>query len=208
MENIKINEKISTYPIMEHFYTLQGEGYWSGTACYFVRLAGCKIGCFWCDVKESWDENNYEQYNPEQIISWIQQTPAHRVVITGGEPLQHDLFPLTQKLHQRGLLVHLETSGAFHFSGEFDWVCLSPKKFQLPLKENFSYANELKIIVYNAHDLIFAVEQAALCSEKTLLYLQPEWSKQQQMLPQIIDFVKQNPKWRISLQTHKFMNIP
>lgn len=209
MKSLKEMNNFSTkYKIMEHFYTLQGEGYWTGTPTYFIRLAGCEVGCHWCDVKESWDINSHPSISLEEILSAIKNTPAERVVITGGEPLQQNLEDLCNILKQNHYKIHLETSGAFPLSGKLDWICLSPKKFKKPLSSIYEYIHELKVIIYNSSDFDFAEEHASFCPLGTHLFLQPEWSKQKKMLPQIIEYVKQNPKWRISLQTHKYMNIP
>lgn len=212
--NFYMNSSISleilstNYKIMEHFYTIQGEGFWTGTPAYFIRFAGCEVGCHWCDVKESWEESIHPSYKVADLLEFAQSTPAQRIVITGGEPLQQNLVPLTTALKNQSFQLHLETSGAFPLSGQWDWICLSPKKFKKPLKEIFSIVNELKVIVFNASDFLFAEEYASFCPKNTHLFLQPEWSKEKIMLPEIIDYVKKNPQWRISLQTHKYMNIP
>ncbi|GIV43674.1 MAG: 7-carboxy-7-deazaguanine synthase [Bacteroidia bacterium] len=198
----------TSYSIMEHFYTIQGEGYWVGTPAYFIRLAGCDVGCHWCDVKESWDKNQHPILSVEEILEHIKKTPTQRIVITGGEPLQQDLTDLCKALHQKDWKIHLETSGVYPLSGEIDWICLSPKKFQKPLSSIYAYVHELKVIIYHVSDFEFAEEHASLCPPSTHLFLQPEWSKESKLLPQIIEYTKQNPQWRISLQTHKYMNIP
>lgn len=209
MNSLETSEIFSTkYFVMEHFYTIQGEGFWAGNPAYFIRLAGCEVGCHWCDVKESWDKNSHPQMSVEELLKNIKNTPAKRIIITGGEPLQQDLTSLTQALHLQGYFIHLETSGAYPLTGEWDWICLSPKKFKKPLDAIYSHIHELKVIVYNDSDFMFAEEHAKLCPDQVILYLQPEWSKQEKMLPRIIEYAKANPKWRISLQTHKFMNIP
>ncbi len=199
--------QFSQYVIMEHFYTLQGEGYWTGIPAYFVRLAGCDVGCHWCDVKESWDDSKFPHYTVEKIIQNIQNTPALRVVITGGEPLQQNMDALCLALKAHQYKIHLETSGAYSLSGRWDWICLSPKKFKQPLETIYPFVNELKIIIFNPSDFEFAEHHAQLCPENTILYLQPEWSRKDKMLPLIIDYVKRNPQWRVSLQTHKYMDI-
>ncbi len=196
------------YPIVEHFYTLQGEGFYAGNAAYFVRLGGCDVGCVWCDTKESWDAKNHPTFESDDIKNWIKNTAAKIVVITGGEPLMHDLNVLTAALKNENLQTNLETSGSHAFSGNIDWVCLSPKKFKPALDANYALANELKIIVFNKSDFDFAISEAKKVSEKCLLYLQPEWSKEKEMLPMIIDFIQQNPQWKLSLQTHKHLQIP
>ena len=195
-------------PIMEQFYTLQGEGAHTGKAAYFIRIGGCDVGCHWCDVKESWDASIHPLVEVDEVVKNAASYPAKTVVITGGEPLTFNLGYLTQKLKEAGLQVHLETSGAHPFSGQFDWICLSPKKTAPPKPDYYKLANELKVIVYNRHDFDWAIEHAAQVSEQCLLYLQPEWSKREQIMPQIVDFVMNNPSWNISLQSHKYMNIP
>jgi organic radical activating enzyme len=197
-----------TIPVMEQFYTLQGEGRWTGTPAYFVRLAGCDVGCVWCDVKESWTVSP-EQYVPvADIVANAVASGTGIVVVTGGEPVMYPLGPLTQALKAAGLRVHLETSGAYPFSGDFDWVTLSPKKFKASQDEYFALAHELKVIVYNRHDLKWAEEQAARCDRaRTQLYLQPEWSKREQV-HEIIEYIKTHPWWKLGLQTHKYVNIP
>lgn len=195
-------------PVMEHFYTVQGEGAFSGVAAYFIRLGGCDVGCVWCDVKESWDADAHPKFAIQDIVSWPLKAGAELVVITGGEPLMYNLFPLTQALKEAGLKVNIETSGAHPMSGSFDWICLSPKKFKVPVPEICTQAQELKIIVFNKSDFKWAEEYADKVSAHCQLYLQPEWDRSESVLPMIIDYVKENPRWRISLQTHKYMNIP
>lgn len=195
------------YPVMEHFYTIQGEGAHQGKAAYFIRLAGCDVGCVWCDVKESWTQG-YPQLKASELVDRVKQHPSDIAVITGGEPLMHDLIPLTSQLQKAGVKTHIETSGAHPLSGDWDWICLSPKKFVLPLPEIYQQAQELKVIVFNASDLKWAQEQAQKVAPDCLLLLQPEWSKEAQMIPLIVDFVKVNPQWKISLQTHKYMDVP
>jgi organic radical activating enzyme len=204
-------------PVMEAFYTLQGEGFHQGKAAYFIRLAGCDVGCFWCDVKESWQESPHPIKTIEQIIGDAQrsvnrqQLPANCqpiVVITGGEPLLHDLDKLTEQLRTLGFRTHIETSGSSPLSGYWDWICLSPKKFKKPLRQVLAVANELKVIVYNKSDFKWAEENATQVSSGCKLYLQPEWSKSSQVTPLIIDYIKANPQWQLSLQVHKYVNIP
>ena len=210
MSNIKEDNLLSTgkvLPLMEDFYTIQGEGYYSGNAAYFIRLGGCDVGCHWCDVKESWEAGNHPNTSVEDIVARIDKS-TNLVVITGGEPLMYNLDYLTHKIKAAGFQTNIETSGAYEMSGDFDWVCLSPKKTKLPTESAYAAANELKAIIYNKHDFIFAEEQAALVNPDALLLLQPEWSKHDEMLPEIIEYVKSNPKWKISLQTHKYLNIP
>lgn len=194
-------------PIMEHFYTIQGEGRYTGTAAYFIRIGGCDVGCHWCDVKESWNAN----IHPIKKIDDIVKTAisfSKTIVLTGGEPLMWNLVPLTQKLKESGCNIHIETSGAYSINGQIDWICLSPKKTSLPKEDVYACAHELKVIVYNQHDFKFAEEQALKINKNALLYLQPEWSNREKMTPKIIDYVMKNPQWHISLQTHKYLNIP
>lgn len=200
-------EKGVMLPLMEEFYTIQGEGFHKGTAAYFIRIGGCDVGCHWCDVKESW---NADLHPPTSIESIVKNASRYSdtIVVTGGEPLMWNMNPLTEALKQKHLQTHIETSGAYELTGSWDWICLSPKKNKLPQTEVYKNANELKIIVYNKHDLIFAEEQAAIVNENCILYLQPEWSVREKVTPLIVDFVMQNPKWKVSLQTHKYLNIP
>lgn len=195
-------------PLMEHFYTIQGEGKQSGRAAYFIRLAGCDVGCVWCDVKDSWDNEIYPLVEIDQIIAPIKETPCDFVVITGGEPAMYDLTSLTGKLKGAGKEIAIETSGCYPLKGTIDWYCFSPKKFKEPVEEAYQKANELKIIIAHPSDFVWAEKHAAKVGSKCELYLQPEWSKQDRFLQSIIDYVKENPKWKISLQTHKFMQIP
>jgi 7-carboxy-7-deazaguanine synthase len=201
-------DKGELLPLMEEFYTIQGEGYNSGKAAYFIRIGGCDVGCHWCDVKESWDANLHPLTAVEEILSKAQQHHAKSVVVTGGEPLIYNLDFLTGCLKDQAFQTFIETSGAYPLSGKWDWICLSPKKTMPPLPELYEHAHELKIIVHNNSDFKWAEEQASKVSSKCFLFLQPEWSKRDKMLPEIITYVKSNPKWMISLQTHKFMNIP
>ena len=200
-------DKGEMLPLMEEFYTIQGEGYHTGTAAYFIRIGGCDVGCHWCDVKESW---NAELHPPTRIDQIVENATkyANTVVITGGEPLTWDLSLLTQHLKDQKMQIHIETSGCYPLTGIWDWICLSPKKNKLPVEEVCQKANELKVIIYNKHDFIFAEEQAAKVNDNAILFLQPEWSKKEEMTPLIVDYVMNNPKWRVSLQTHKYLNIP
>ncbi|MBT8262671.1 MAG: 7-carboxy-7-deazaguanine synthase QueE [Bacteroidia bacterium] len=200
-------DKGKMLPLMEEFYTIQGEGYHKGTAAYFIRIGGCDVGCHWCDVKESW---NPAIHPPTDIKSIVENAVKYSktIVITGGEPLTWDMRPLTSRLKEEGLDIHIETSGAYPLTGSWDWICLSPKKIKLPKPEIYPKADELKVIVYNKDDLRFAEEQAANVSENCILYLQPEWSKRDKVMPLIVDYVMKNPKWKVSLQTHKYLNIP
>ncbi|TGE14427.1 radical SAM protein [Hymenobacter elongatus] len=193
---------------MEQFYTIQGEGYNTGRAAYFLRLGGCDVGCVWCDVKESWDVDAHPRVTIADMVAAVTAYPGRNVVITGGEPLMHDLTQLTAALHEAGCRNWIETSGAYPLSGQWDWICVSPKKFKAPLPSVLQQAHELKIIVFNKSDFTWAEQHAALVGEHTRLYLQPEWSKAAQMTPLIVDYVKQHPRWQVSLQTHKYLDIP
>jgi len=196
-------------PVMEAFYTLQGEGFHQGRAAYFIRLGGCDVGCHWCDVKESWDVNAHPKLSLEQIVGEASQHQGRLAVVTGGEPLMHNLDELTTALHQAGFETNIETSGVCEqVTGAWDWICFSPKKFKKPNPEIYSVANELKVIIYNQSDFEWAESFAEVVSSTCMLYLQPEWSRMETMLPEIIEYIKNNPKWRISLQVHKFMDIP
>jgi 7-carboxy-7-deazaguanine synthase len=194
-------------PLMEEFYTIQGEGYHTGKAAYFIRVGGCDVGCHWCDVKESWNAELHPPTLANTIVDHAKKY-SDTVVITGGEPLMWSMDYLTKKLQQYGIKTHIETSGAYSFSGSWDWFCLSPKKTKLPLEEVYKEADELKIIVFNKSDFKFAEEQAAKVGSNCELFLQPEWSKKEKMTELIVDYVMKNPKWKISLQTHKYLNIP
>ena len=195
-------------PIMEHFFTIQGEGTYSGRAAYFVRLAGCDIGCVWCDVKESWDSELHPILGIDYLVSEIEKTTVDFVVITGGEPALYDLTFLIKKLKMLKIDVAIETSGCYELKGIVDWYCFSPKKFKAPCNEAYQLANELKIVINHPSDLAWAEKHAEKVTSSCKLYLQPEWSKSDSLLPLIIEYVKSNNKWRISLQTHKFMHIP
>lgn len=196
------------YPVMEHFYTLQGEGVHTGRAAYFIRLGGCDVGCVWCDVKESWNADIHPKMTTEAIIAAAAMHPGRIAVITGGEPAMHDLAPLCDALHASGFATHIETSGAHPLSGDLDWVTLSPKKFKAPVDSVFAVASELKIVVFNKSDFEWAEQHAARVGKECKLYLQPEWSKKDIITPLIIDYIKEHPQWQLSLQTHKYINIP
>lgn len=193
---------------MEDFYTIQGEGFYQGNAAYFIRLGGCDVGCVWCDVKESWDADAHPLVSIDEMVKRAKSSGTKLVVITGGEPAMHDLTLLTKSLQRAGLQTNIETSGVYPLTGTWDWVCFSPKKFKTPDPSVFKQANELKVIVYNKSDFSWAEEFAGKVNESCKLFLQPEWSKEKEMLPQIIEYVKANPKWEVSLQIHKYMNIP
>ncbi len=196
------------YPVMESFYTLQGEGKYTGNAAYFIRLGGCDVGCVWCDVKESWPVDTHPILTSEDILSKALEHAGRLAVITGGEPLMHNLDPLTIKLKLAGFRTHIETSGVGTWSGTWDWVCLSPKKFKDPNPEVFKQANELKIIVYHPSDLKWGEAFVEKVQPDCQLFFQPEWSKKETMTNHIIDYIKENPRWNLSLQTHKYIDIP
>jgi len=195
-------------PLMESFYTIQGEGFHAGKAAHFIRLAGCDVGCSWCDVKESWRAEDHQEVAIKRIVKAAMESKSTIAVVTGGEPLMYNLDELTAQLKTVGFRTHIETSGAHPVSGNWDWFCLSPKKFKKPLREAFEVADELKVIVYNRHDFKWAESMASKIKNGCKMFLQPEWSKSQEMLPEIISFVKNHPHWEISLQLHKFMDIP
>ena len=196
------------YPLMESFYTIQGEGFNTGKATYFLRLGGCDVGCVWCDVKDSWTPGDHPNVDIEEMLRRVKESGADKVVVTGGEPAMYDLSPLTILLKKNNLDCYIETSGAYRLTGNWDWICVSPKKFKLPLPEVLDSASEIKVIVYNISDFEWAEKNALLVNNNCLLYLQPEYSVLEKVLPQIIDYVKANTRWRISLQTHKLMGIP
>ncbi|HTN36357.1 MAG TPA: 7-carboxy-7-deazaguanine synthase QueE [Arachidicoccus sp.] len=200
-------------PVMESFYTIQGEGFYQGGAAYFIRLGGCDVGCVWCDVKESWDAASHPVQTIEQIVATALEavggSPQNVIaVITGGEPLMYDLTDLTTGLHAAGFQVNIETSGAYPISGDIDWICVSPKKFKAPIAEVVKKAHELKVIVFNKSDFQWAETYSAQTALGCKLYLQPEWSKEKEMLPLMIDYVKSHPEWTLSLQIHKYMDVP
>jgi 7-carboxy-7-deazaguanine synthase len=195
-------------PLMEDFYTIQGEGNYQGHAAYFIRLGGCDVGCVWCDVKESWPAEAHPKIEIDEMVRRAKSSGSRIVVVTGGEPAMYDLTHLTQSLQSTGLRTHIETSGAYPLTGNWDWVCLSPKKFKAPHESVYKKADELKVIVFNKSDFEWAEKQMQGVRDSCALYLQPEWSKEKEMLPGIIDYVKRNSRWRISLQVHKYMDIP
>ncbi|HVM89327.1 MAG TPA: 7-carboxy-7-deazaguanine synthase QueE [Puia sp.] len=216
--------KMQVLPVMEAFYTLQGEGFHQGKAAYFIRLGGCDVGCVWCDVKESWQANKHPLLEVDEIIAQLvsnlkseirssgssenSHPTANIAVITGGEPLMHDCTALTKALHNAGLRTHIETSGTHPLSGDWDWICFSPKKFKSPLPEIYKSADELKVVIYNKSDFEWAEKNASLVSSACRLFLQPEWSKSSVVIPIIIDYIKQNPHWEFSLQLHKYIHVP
>ncbi len=195
-------------PVMESFYTIQGEGFHQGKAAYFIRLAGCDVGCVWCDVKESWDKDLHPLQAVDDIVAHAKNHPGRLAVITGGEPTLYNLEKLTKILQQEGFATNIETSGSHPLTGSWDWVCLSPKKFKPPLPEILKKANELKIIVFNKSDFAWAEKYAAQVSPQCKLYLQPEWSKAEIVSPYIVEYIKRNPRWELSLQIHKYINVP
>ena len=203
---IKKDNFLTKLPVMEKFYTIQGEGYYSGQPFYFIRLGGCDVGCHWCDVKESWDHNQHQFIEVDDLIKDVKEYTSN-VVITGGEPLMWDLSEFTKRFKENNIKLHLETSGAYEMSGNWDWVCLSPKKKILPKQEIYSKANELKVIIYNNDDFKFAIQESEKVSSKCKLFLQPEWSKFDIMKDKIAQFVMKNKNWNISLQIHKYLEI-
>ncbi len=207
LETVKKIEDTSL-PVMEAFYTIQGEGHWQGYAAYFIRLGGCDVGCHWCDVKESWDVNAHPHISVNELVNNVKEVAGNIVVITGGEPLMHNLDQLTSAIQLAGKRTHIETSGAHKYSGTWDWFCLSPKKFKPTLEENYSKAHELKMVIYHPSDIAWAEKEAQKVNPDCKLFLQPEWDRTKIVMPLITEYIKANPKWRVSLQTHKFMQIP
>ena len=206
---VEVPDKLQTIlPLMEDFYTIQGEGFYQGQAAYFIRLGGCDVGCVWCDVKESWNASDHPLVSVNEIVAKVKNSGSPVAVVTGGEPLMYDLTILTASLQQAGIRTHIETSGVYPISGSWDWVCFSPKKFKAPDPSVPRFANELKVIVYNSSDFDWAEKFASAVSERCELFLQPEWSREKEMIPHIIDYIKANPRWKISLQIHKYMDIP
>ena len=195
-------------PIMESFYTLQGEGFHSGRAAYFIRLSGCDVGCVWCDVKESWETQPEQVKSIDEIVNWVVTYPSKFVVLTGGEPAMYNLNELVEKLKENKMYVAIETSGVYPLNGSVDWYTFSPKKFKKPCDEAYEKANELKVVIYNKSDFKWALEHQVKVNSNCLLYLQPEWSKLDEMTPLIVDFIKENPDWKMSIQSHKYINIP
>ena len=193
---------------MEAFYTLQGEGYYQGRAAYFIRLGGCDVGCVWCDVKDSWDADKHPKITIEKIVEEALKYPGRLAVITGGEPLMHELDALTKALQEVGFETNIETSGSSKLSGNWNWICLSPKKFKAPLPAIVPLANELKVVVFNKHDFEWAETYAKAVNENCKLYLQPEWDKAAEITPMIVAYIQANPKWSLCLQIHKYINVP
>ncbi len=205
-----VDEKVEKglyLPLMEEFYTIQGEGYHSGKAAYFIRVGGCDVGCHWCDVKESWNPKLHPATSIEQVAEKAAEH-SKTIVITGGEPLTWNMEPLTTSLKQKGLTIHIETSGAYPVSGHWDWFCLSPKKTKPPVEEAYDIAHELKVIIFNKNDFKWAEQHAAKVKGSCKLFLQPEWSRREEMMPLISEYVMKNPQWQISLQMHKYIGIP
>jgi len=200
-------DKGLSLPLMEAFYTIQGEGAHTGKAAYFIRIGGCDVGCHWCDVKESWNAQTHPPTLTDSIVTEAAKF-ADTVVVTGGEPSMYELDYICDQLHSKGIKTHIETSGSYELSGTWDWICLSPKKTKLPVDSIYPKADELKMIIHNKSDFKFAEEQASKVGSKCELYLQPEWSKRDKMIPLIVDYVMENPRWKVSLQTHKYLNIP
>ncbi|MEZ4916264.1 MAG: 7-carboxy-7-deazaguanine synthase QueE [Chitinophagales bacterium] len=207
LSNIDLKD-YTLLPVMESFYTIQGEGCHQGKAAYFIRLAGCDVGCTWCDVKESWDANEHEILSLKDLRKELQSIKAETVVITGGEPTMYNLEPLTAMIHELGKKTHLETSAVYTITGSWDWICISPKRYKKAQPNNLLLANELKVIIAHTNDFRFAQKYAKEVSENCKLYLQPEWSVAEEMLPEIISFVKLHPEFQISIQAHKYMNVP
>jgi organic radical activating enzyme len=195
-------------PILEEFYSLQGEGFHTGKAAYFIRVGGCDVGCHWCDVKEAWNASALPPVATDGVIRRAATFPAKAIVVTGGEPLNYNLSYLCEGLKEQKITRFLETSGAFPLSGEWDWICLSPKKDAPPVDEIFLKANELKVIIHSSEDFSWAEVNRKKAERVTQFYLQPEWSTRSLMIPEIVDYIKKNPAWKISLQSHKYMRIP
>ena len=199
---------MQSYPVMELFYSLQGEGYHQGKAAFFIRLAGCDVGCVWCDVKDSWDASKHPVLSIEEIIAAAAAHPSRIAIVTGGEPLLHQLDPLTTALKAAGFQTHIETSGSSPMSGSWDWVCLSPKKFKAPLAESIKAADELKVVVFNKSDFDWANSFVNDVNTDCKKYLQPEWEKSDAMTPLVIEYIKSNPSWELSAQLHKYIQVP
>lgn len=206
--NIDLLDGGRKLPLVEDFYTIQGEGFHSGKPAYFIRLGGCDVGCRWCDAKMTWNPKIFPAVEVEQIVDRVMATPAKAIVITGGEPLLYPLDYLTSLLKEQGVEIFLETSGSSPFSGSFDWVCLSPKRWYPPVDEAYEKASELKVIIQKEEDIAWAEECASKVNSDAKLFMQPEWSCYEQIIPQLVEYVKSNPKWNISIQNHKFMHIP
>ena len=202
------NSITASLPVMEHFHTIQGEGFYQGHSAYFIRLGGCDVGCVWCDVKDSWPIDAHPHIRILDLVQYVVDSGSKIAVITGGEPLMHSLDALTLALKEKGIQTNIETSGAHPLSGHWDWICLSPKKFKAALPECIKAANELKVIIFHPSDFLFAEAYEQQVSKNCKLYLQPEWSKKEKSVPLIIDYIKLHPQWQLSLQVHKYINIP
>jgi 7-carboxy-7-deazaguanine synthase len=202
------SEYLNSLPLMEDFYTIQGEGFYQGHAAYFIRLGGCEVRCVWCDVKDSWDVNAHARVTVTEMAERAKASGSRIAVVTGGEPTMHNLSALTEALHDKHIRTHIETSGAYPITGEWDWICFSPKKFRAPHPSVAEQAHELKVVIFHKTDFAWAEEFAAKVRPQCELFLQPEWSKEKEVVPQIIDYVMKNPQWKISLQVHKYMNVP
>lgn len=196
-----------SYPVMETFYSIQGEGFYQGHAAFFIRLGGCDVGCVWCDVKESWDAEAHPKRTVADLLEEVRASGTEIVIVTGGEPLMHNCTALCAVLREAGFRLHIETSASSSMSGEWDWICVSPKKFKAPIPEIMTQAHELKVVCYHPSDLAWAQEQAALTAPNTLLYLQPEWSREKERLNEIVQFIGKNPQWLLSLQLHKYLGV-
>jgi len=194
-------------PVMETFYTVQGEGAFAGAPAFFIRLAGCDVGCVWCDVKESWDANKHPLVSIDSLTDAVFQSGSSICVITGGEPTLHDLTELTEALRVKGIRTHLETSGTQQLTGEWDWITFSPKKFKAPLQEYYAKSHELKVIINHVSDIAWAQEHADKMPAHTSFYMQPEWEKREVMQAHILDYIRRNTHWRISVQTHKYLGV-
>jgi 7-carboxy-7-deazaguanine synthase len=208
MSMVQESIQTKTLPVMESFYTLQGEGHYQGKAAYFIRLGGCDVGCVWCDVKDSWNADNHPQRSIKSLVEEASRHEGRIAVITGGEPLMHDCTDLTNQLHQAGFSTHIETSGSHPLSGSWDWICLSPKKFKPPLPSIVPKADELKVVIFNKSDFEWAEQFAGMTRPLCKLFLQPEWDRAATVTPMIIEYIKQNPRWEFSLQLHKYINVP
>jgi 7-carboxy-7-deazaguanine synthase len=200
-----MNEQL---PVMEHFYTLQGEGYYQGQAAYFIRLGGCDVGCTWCDVKESWDASKHPMYSIDEIVQFVKDSKASLAVITGGEPTMHSLVVLTEALNKNDIRTNIETSGTNTLSGSWNWICFSPKRFKKPLEEYYEKSHELKVVINHVNDLRWAQAHADKMNPTSKLYLQPEWDNREIVTDALIEYIKEHPRWQLSLQTHKYLNIP
>ena len=208
MSNDELLASGKALPLMEDFYTLQGEGFHTGRPAYFTRIGGCDVGCSWCDVKESWNAKLWPLTNTDEIVRRINSCVAKSVVVTGGEPLMYPLDYLCGELKKHNIKTFLETSGSHSLSGKWDWICLSPKKYKPPLNEIYTKADELKVIIQSKGDFDWAEKNAERVGSNCVLYLQPEWSKRNDIMKPIIDYALKNPKWQVSIQSHKYMGIP